>query len=473
MKQKHGAFFACALAFGLLAGAALCPKTSVYADTTSPAASICGDLGAVGAISDAGTLEIGDTGTMRFSAYAYENVSANGNVTYTYKGTLAGAYRITVPEGNNYHRIYVQNMFGSSMTVTIYDVTRNAVSTFRVGIGESNSWTGKLTASGTYYIVASCSNKNISSGQAYVRVDTISDNAGDNNWTSASASLDSAVTGQLELSSDVDYFKIHTSKKKAYYRFTGWNISGKTVKFSVVDDDQKNVTSFSVSANSSAQKDLVLEADQDYFVIVSGSAESKYKFKLSCLKDDVKDDADSAKTVKVGEKAVSYAIQTASDTDTFKFSSGKYTTLEVKVKNKSSENAISVYVANEDGKVLSRTTASASGSAVLDLTNLEKKSRYYIYVEGKTGDAKYSVSVNSIKKSITYEKNGGKLAKGSIKKYEVSVKTKLPTPTKKGYTFMGWYTSADFRGDAVTSIAATETKDITLYAKWEKTAAKK
>ncbi|MBR5515476.1 MAG: InlB B-repeat-containing protein, partial [Clostridia bacterium] len=47
------------------------------------------------------------------------------------------------------------------------------------------------------------------------------------------------------------------------------------------------------------------------------------------------------------------------------------------------------------------------------------------------------------------------------------VATKLYNPTKVGYTFGGWYTSADCTTGKVTALAATTyTDDITLYAKW-------
>ena len=42
--------------------------------------------------------------------------------------------------------------------------------------------------------------------------------------------------------------------------------------------------------------------------------------------------------------------------------------------------------------------------------------------------------------------------------------TKLMTPLKEGYKFVGWYKNADFSGDVVTKVTNT----ITLYAKWEK-----
>ena len=40
----------------------------------------------------------------------------------------------------------------------------------------------------------------------------------------------------------------------------------------------------------------------------------------------------------------------------------------------------------------------------------------------------------------------------------------LPTPTREGYVFEGWYTNADLKGTPVTKVTATE--NMTYYAKW-------
>lgn len=45
-------------------------------------------------------------------------------------------------------------------------------------------------------------------------------------------------------------------------------------------------------------------------------------------------------------------------------------------------------------------------------------------------------------------------------------KCQLPIPTKKGYTFLGWYDNPNFSGDDYVSFVPTQ--DIILYAKWEK-----
>lgn len=71
--------------------------------------------------------------------------------------------------------------------------------------------------------------------------------------------------------------------------------------------------------------------------------------------------------------------------------------------------------------------------------------------------------------TITYNLNDGACSGGSCTPTSYNVESAditLPTPTKTGYTFGGWYESADFTGNAVTTIATGSTGNKTYYAKW-------
>lgn len=75
------------------------------------------------------------------------------------------------------------------------------------------------------------------------------------------------------------------------------------------------------------------------------------------------------------------------------------------------------------------------------------------------------------KPTVTFALNGGTVVDAtgnSITKVEL-VKGEdyvLPTPTYEGYEFEGWYTSKDFSGDRVTTVAGD--KSVKVYAKWAK-----
>lgn len=68
--------------------------------------------------------------------------------------------------------------------------------------------------------------------------------------------------------------------------------------------------------------------------------------------------------------------------------------------------------------------------------------------------------------TITYNTNGGS---GTMTPTSYTIETatfNLPTPTKTGYTFAGWYTKNDFSDAKVTQIEKGTTGNKTFYAKW-------
>lgn len=72
--------------------------------------------------------------------------------------------------------------------------------------------------------------------------------------------------------------------------------------------------------------------------------------------------------------------------------------------------------------------------------------------------------------SINYIANGGTIDASAPKTFVSSdLPITLPTPTRTGYEFGGWFLSADFSGAAQTTIPAGTDNNVYLYAKWIKT----
>ena len=82
-------------------------------------------------------------------------------------------------------------------------------------------------------------------------------------------------------------------------------------------------------------------------------------------------------------------------------------------------------------------------------------------------DNKTTTSTTKVKKvTAKFNPNGGKVSKKSAsfitgKKYGT-----LPKPTRKGYTFKGWYTAK--KGGTLVNAKSTVKKSLTLYARWKK-----
>ena len=67
--------------------------------------------------------------------------------------------------------------------------------------------------------------------------------------------------------------------------------------------------------------------------------------------------------------------------------------------------------------------------------------------------------------SITYNLYGGNNSDSNPSVYTLMDTIVLATPTKAGYTFMGWYTDAEFK-NSISEINGTALTDYNLYAKW-------
>ena len=104
-------------------------------------------------------------------------------------------------------------------------------------------------------------------------------------------------------------------------------------------------------------------------------------------------------------------------------------------------------VATVDGGVV---TAVAAGTATITATTHN----------GKSASCEVTVAP-AVTYTVTYDAQDGSVTPTSE---EVSTAT-LPTPTKSGYTFQGWYTS----GGTLISGTYNPTADITLHALWQQT----
>ena len=97
-------------------------------------------------------------------------------------------------------------------------------------------------------------------------------------------------------------------------------------------------------------------------------------------------------------------------------------------------------------------TKASGGTKISTTTKVSKAVTYYAHWAKN-----YKVSFNPV---------GGKVSPASATKASGTTLGKLPIPTKKCYTFTGWYTKAS----GGTKIATTTkvSKNITYYAHWKK-----
>ncbi len=99
------------------------------------------------------------------------------------------------------------------------------------------------------------------------------------------------------------------------------------------------------------------------------------------------------------------------------------------------------------------------GNVVLtaQLTHIENSNKYLEYT--------FEYTVKDYL-NITYELNGGELPEDAITKFKSEEGATLPTPTKEGYAFGGWYRNSTLKGEVVTTIDKDATRNYKFFAKW-------
>ena len=88
--------------------------------------------------------------------------------------------------------------------------------------------------------------------------------------------------------------------------------------------------------------------------------------------------------------------------------------------------------------------------------------------EGTTGDITiYAKWVENVAYGeIIYKLNGGTNPEDAPTQYEIGKSLTLPTPTREGFDFLGWALSSS-SSKYITEIPATQTGNVTVYAKWQ------
>ncbi len=129
------------------------------------------------------------------------------------------------------------------------------------------------------------------------------------------------------------------------------------------------------------------------------------------------------------------------------------------------------------------TKSNPSTYSVTSSISLKNPSRKGYSFKGWYSDSKYKNKVTSIRKRtgnltlyakwsaasyrITYKLNGGKNTKSNPSTYSVTSSISLKNPSRKGYSFKGWYSDSRYR-TRVRTIKKGTTGNKTLYAKWSK-----
>lgn len=101
-------------------------------------------------------------------------------------------------------------------------------------------------------------------------------------------------------------------------------------------------------------------------------------------------------------------------------------------------------------------TAASGGTQVTDSTVVTATADHTLYAHW---------TANAVTTTLTFDAAGGTVSPSSKQVTSGTAYGALPTPTRSGYTFAGWYTRAT-GGDAVTAATVAGDEDATIYAHW-------
>ena len=143
-------------------------------------------------------------------------------------------------------------------------------------------------------------------------------------------------------------------------------------------------------------------------------------------------------------------------------------------------NLIKAAIGGEDSDVGKKSTFTPSSDGyirylVLDKTITTPNTLYVTsnagkgvsVIKGSTGNRKYIANWSKNNYTLTYNVNGGNALTTTSKSITYgSVYGTLPTPTRTGYRFTGWYTSTDSNATKVSNTTTMGASNTTIYAHW-------
>ena len=128
------------------------------------------------------------------------------------------------------------------------------------------------------------------------------------------------------------------------------------------------------------------------------------------------------------------------------------------------------------------TFVAARGTYTRNVLNYNQSSKLFSCYDGQNQQQPIVIykKVCSIETAVTLHPNGGTISEDGwettdggdtyTKNVETTSDVTLPTPTKDGYEFGGWYEYSEFTGSAVTAVPEGTEGGKTYYAKWNCTA---
>lgn len=353
-----------------------------------------------------------------------------------------------------------------SLNLFLYDTDKSLVRSYRwIYQHSTGTMLVELEPKTKYYVSVEPNDSCV--GDFKLELSEIIDDYGDSISTGKQISFGQTLSGCINVSSDVDYFKFQTSSEEnCYYYIDIINVNSDTLYCDFYDSDQVCIETKRMYSTGQYTITEKLDPNETYYLKISGEV-GNYKIKVTKKADDAYDDSSRATQINLNKK-YDFGIQASEDIDYFKFKTNSTDTeYTFQIISKTVGGNVKFYLYDANLQQQGYSKEASYGSMYKEKWTLKKNKTYYIQISG-SGD--YSVKVSCLadsKYKVTYKLNGGKNSSANPSTYTPNKEVKLKAPSKKGYKFAGWYTDSKLT-KSISKIKKGSTGNYTLYAKWTK-----
>ena len=335
-----------------------------------------------------------------------------------------------------FYNLYCNSNIINSSKCIIYDSNKEKVDEFEMQYNTGKYTMMYLKENSTYYLEFSSENapnENTGYGNYNIKIDVIDDDYSGNSIFSKDIKYNTTYQGKIDAAQDVDFVKFNSNNNTTFVLHMINYSTVNNIKIELYDFNGQEV--FSNDVFPGFNGDIIikdnLQKNATYFMSFSGEGVASYNFNLSQMKYNI-------------NYVLNGGINNSSNPKTYDIDT-KFT-----LKNPTRE-----------GYTFSGwyTNTNYTGNKITNTSALKGNVSLY---------AKWTKS----KYNISYILNKGTNNSSNPKTYDIDTKFTLKNPTRKGYSFSGWYTNSKYTGNKITNTSALK-GNVSLYAKWTKTQSSK
>lgn len=306
-------------------------------------------------------------------------------------------FKFTTLADENYYNITLTNTsITDDINLELLDKDGSSVESITAEKGASNQLFMKLSPNTQYYLCAAAFNAE-DTGEYSIKIDAVSDNAGDTLESATPLTLDTAISGKFEMEGDEDYLKFTTLNSNSYYEVSLTNqLVEEEVALDLLNENAGIEGSLAAVKGAGDSMTIKLEKNKNYYMSIStANAMGDYGFKVTAIADDGEDTLQTAGDITLN-KDIQAKFEVQGDEDYFKLATADTDSYyEFAITNGTVEEDVTMTLLNAEGKSVNEMAVS-KGMSKSVLLKLDRQKMYYVALKTATGTGIYSYSVTVV-----------------------------------------------------------------------------